>query len=851
MKRTVLLLLALTGCQSGLNLSGNAYECDFGANRDLRSQERICGEGWACGITGRCQLNEPDILPVDGSQLVFAPNAPRVYPIPGQLDAPYTDVAGSAADPQTVLAARSNINSNGTVLLVSNGAPQTFTLPPLEVGDLAYSDQGLALVAVVRGPLGGVRREVRLIPFGQSNGAAVGASAATPNIPLVDGFALRGATDFASDAGFQLYVQRKAVFQRPPNAGEVELIPEPVLREFVVDAGTGVTLSALDARPVPLRQFERVGPGSDTLTPLALTEEGFFYRSRKGPTTFNDQWVSLMPADEQPIPMKDGRGFEVPPRLRADPSQSIFTVAFAVQGSGDLAHTALSVWRLERGSQSASLRRVWGDCTPCGPNASIITAAPVFQNGDISVDLLCDGREGGVRATRFVRVVGSAGTDVRDACAAASIAPSFEASEVAPTNRTVTGLDGGTMQVPRYAVSDFLGSSLVLGGKHGQLWRGSSFDAMRPFFLDRVPSDVSTLFGKPFALTRDYVSAHAPAGLRVLNPRAFSGTSEETLLPRSAPSDPTTQAAGWVVLSSSELARLTPQDAGFKVEFGSPLRDTASQPAKEPYFVEGVEFLQAAGQPPGTLQKWFIISAFDSLYQSPRLPLSLNRGELTPLLPVVTPQPGSVIRSFVMDRSKSPNRVSPAFGDENGPKPLAYGYAVASGSLYQVEVRGTTTTWSAQRLESGVGEPVEVFMRSDADTQGLGRVGFRDGHVLSLPAALPLVGDLTEGTFAPGLQIDFTTKRAVDFANIAELPVLLTEEGVWRPETKPGVPTYQWQLQPLPDELRVIGDGGVQLPLRERLRAAKLHVSREGSEEVLYLFTDFGFVYRLASAPVP
>lgn len=840
--------VVLSGCQSGLKLdNGNTFACDFTANRSKADQEALCGPGWVCGINNRCQKDEPDVLPVDGSPLQFLPpQTPRVYPIPGQFDAPYTDVAASASDPTEVFAARTNAKSPGVAFIVGDDPVQTLPLPPAEVVDLAYTGTDLAAIVVIKGPGPLLRRELRLFPGAGQTGTPVSYPPGALNV-LSDAFALRGSLD-REDAGVHLYVQRKAlVALRPPNAGEVEPpFGNPSFREFIIDAGTGVNVSVLDARPVPRIQFEPRPVGEGFITPLALTTEGMFYRRRRNAGATADEWISLTAPTEQPIPMKNGLGFEVPPKLRADPSQSIFAIAFAVQGTSDLVHTALSVWRLERGSQSASLRRVFGDCTPCGAGGSIVTVSPLFQNGAIAVDLVCDVPvDEDTRTTRFVRVTGSAGSAVGDACAAASFDPAMDPKEIAPIKTDVTGPDGGTVTTRRYAISDFLGNSLVLGGRHGQLWRGTSFDEMQPLFLDTVPTDISSLYGKPFALTPAYVTAHRAEGLGLINPDRF-GSNEDGLLPRSAPSDPASQAAGWVVMSSSDLAKIVPKDGGFSVEYGSALLDAAAKPAKEPYFIEADEIgVNADGSP----NRQFIIAAFDSIYASSR-EVTRKRGELPPLSPVVTPQPGSVIRSFVMDRSSA--RVS-LQADEG--RPLAFGYVVTSTALYTLSLDASAGTgaerWIAEQKNIGAGEPLEVFMRSDPDPAGLARVGFRNGQVLSLPSALPLVGDLFDPIVDESIAPDFLTKRAVDFANIAELPVVLTEEGVWVPQARPGVATYQWALKPLPVELREIGADGKVRPKRARLRAAKLHVAREGSEEVLYLFTDFGFVYKIATAPVP
>jgi hypothetical protein len=96
-------------------------------------------------------------------------------------------------------------------------------------------------------------------------------------------------------------------------------------------------------------------------------------------------------------------------------------------------------------------------------------------------------------------------------------------------------------------------------------------------------------------------------------------------------------------------------------------------------------------------------------------------------------------------------------------------YVVAGRSLYVVALAGTPPRWSATSLALQGGEPVEVWM--DNPFGGLGRVGYRDGEVFTLPGGFLLVNELPRDAGAP--------PQVLDYENLGGWPVAMTNNGLY------------------------------------------------------------------------
>lgn len=853
--------LALLGaCAGGLLLdSGNEFVCDPVAATSRGTQDPQCPEGWACGVNRRCAKFEPDEVDSASLQLLNPPE--RVFPLPG-LDGPYTDVAGPSADKP--LAAVLPVNAGeGTLVDLEKGIIQRFSLPDLagqQLFEAAFTGDAVAAI------IGSGGQRFAFIGTGAGSGAR---QVELPDGgPLRDAFSLRGL--FTADGGSNsavLYVQR---FGRPDGGanGAGAVIPRPgpltpIFDEFVLtssDGGVyGTALSdggfspavALDARPVPRHAILRSDRRTDGCTlpvssaekvvPVAVAKQGLFVRACRGLGSAPDDWLALVGEEEAPLLLSTAGE---PPKLRTDAAYDLYALAFGLDRTpgrpGRLRHDTLSVWRLNRASGTPTVQRAWQDCAPCG-DGRIVTFAPTLTNGVSAVDVACEPSlsESLVNASvRIVRVTGSAGSAPEESCAFSPVTPSVDTREIG--GRTVSVPSGGTRT--HFPIADYVGSGLIIGGKHGQLWRGSSFENLRPLFLDRVPEAISSLAGRPFALTENYASYQLiDGGLVVIPDEALADVAGVPVRPRSAPGDAKNQNLGWVVLEGADLARIsydggtftTANQGGVRVQFGSPMIDAAAARPPPPYFVDLVLLpVPADGGTPGQtkLEEHFVITAFDSVYVSSKA-LTSERDVLTELVPELTPQPGAIIRSLAIDRSIKDNTAV-----------QAQGHLIAGRTLFRIQLRDDgkdTQRWVADEVLIGGGEPVQVFMRSPTDDTGVARIAFRDGRILTLPAGVELVGAL------PG--------RALSFATLGAVPVALTEEGLYTPQlgfrenTDPPElnSSYSWVRSALPAELESLPP----VVRRERMKTAKLQVLNEASGEVLYLFTDFGFVYKVATAP--
>src|SRR5581483_4807093 len=115
----------------------------------------------------------------------------------------------------------------------------------------------------------------------------------------------------------------------------------------------------------------------------------------------------------------------------------------------------------------------------------------------------------------------------------------------------------------------------------------------------------------------------------------------------------------------------------------------------------------------------------------------------------------SPIRSMTLERS--------AVGTDGVSR--VRGYLIAGRQLFLVTFDGTPPRWTATPLLLQGGQPVEVWM--DNPLGGLGRVGYGDGEVFTLPGGFLLTNPLPRGDGG-------TAPQVLDYENLGGWPVAMT-----------------------------------------------------------------------------
>lgn len=806
------LALGLAAACTGLLVDkGNAYPCDFSEPEGER--DRACPPGFVCGVNDLChrfQYEGPQFEGVppspvlDGGALVF----PRL------LRGPVTAVLPDALGDRHLAAL---VAQNGGELYELTGALQVEkkgTPPPGVTSGGSFEDGLLVLF--------------------ENGRAALLSEGKPPEEVQTTAPVTFEALRIAHPEGAGSYAAALLPASSGP-AGEVVRMPSGELRlrpftlSFSTDAGV-MTPAPREVRWFARGLLERPSAGPE-LVPVVLAPPGFFYRKTRGadldPTT--DQWVRLNPDEELWLPG--------PHLFRHNRAGTLWAVATGDPREGASAKRpqVLSTWRLARTSAGTSVERAWTDCRPCG-GGHIVTFTPVVL-GETSVEVLCEANQTATRS--IVRVTGALTPTPLSPCVTEPVAEPIPLADLSVS-------DGG-----RYVVDQTLGGLQVLGGRHGQLWGGDRLSTLAPHALDRVPLALGTVDlpdagfpglalereergRQPMAITdRAFALPVSPNGYASLR---LEELSEWAFDLQASPRAPIGEGSGWLILSTADLARVSLRpDAGSPIElgFGPRLVDGRGAPAREPFF--GEAFLDEQGKLVSV-----ILTADDSLYfyPDPAEPKP-TANALPPLSPQLTPEPGFPIRSMTLERS--------ALGTDG----VRYvrGYLVTSRNLYEYTLGGQPARWSARALVLSPGEPVEVWM--DHPKGGLGRVGYRDGTVFTLPGGFPLVAALTAA--------DGGTDRVLDYENLGGWPVALAESGLH---------VAQWDRLPDGGLDRQFPDGGpgramtwrpVTLPdggQPWRGGAGRLHVLRrppvvEGETKattfVLFVYAEHGRVYEVGS----
>jgi hypothetical protein len=726
-----LLLLGLWACTGGLLVDkGNAFPCNF----DLPEAERDrdCPVDHVCSVANICrrfhnegpQFEGPAPLPqLDGGSLVSPVLLRRAV---GLL----------AADPRDdrLLAVRSGdelfeLGPGGAVI------PRAVALGGVDEGRAAAVIDGGVVVVTTSG---------RLLRI-EASGAKVEAASATD---------LRGLRTAAARGIGRYYLSalRADAGAGANGPGEPVAVAGPIpfrLRPLVLpggrpDAGAADPLSGLVGEVRYLPRIHFAAPSAvDPLVAVAVSPRGFWFRDALSAVENDDTWTRLNPDDELSLS---------PPYLfRHDPGGTLWAVAApsGLQLDGGLSDLddprLLSTWRLQRSATAPRVVRAWSDCRPCG-GGRILTFTPAASGGE-GVEVLCESTDR--RSRSLVKVSGAATPLAGGPCLSESLDPPIDLASIS-------------------AVDETQGASLLLGGEQGELWRGVRLSELLPLHLDRVPQAIGTL--------ELAAEAGADAGRRLgvaitdrflavpLSANGFltfrlEDVVEATLPAGARPSAPVGDGSGWLILSSGDLSllRQAPSDGGvgLSLRFGPRLVDGRGEAARGPYFGEAYNDKQ------GKLVS-MVLTADDSLYfhVRPAEPEEAANA-VPPLTPQLTPEPNFPIRSMTLERS--------GLGTDG--VSFVRGYLVTSRNLYEYSLGGTPARWTAKQLVVASGEPLEVWM--DHPRGGLGRIGFRDGRVFTLPSGFPLVSALPASDGGTG------SDRVLDFENLGGWPVALAESGVY------------------------------------------------------------------------
>ncbi len=820
---------ALAACSGALLVdAGNAYPCHFSFDEQDAGAE--CPKGWVCGVTDRCQLAADEGIPSE---------AISVHPLPA-YDAgvlrPFPVLLGRTVR----VVARDPFYAQHLAALVGleDGGARLFRVKDTQVlfNDMPAVDQlGMisdVLVANANGTLA-------VADFGKDAGpVAVNLGPPPPQS------AVRNATFVRTVGADVLDGKLILVGVDKPKAGELrnDAVPGPwsdwylsvydeaAITDKAAPDGGVRSQDLLELRGLPRRLLELPSPGlpsfQDAALPIALTRDGFYYRSNSG---IIERWVRLNDDDEPllaPIPAVTPQE----PRLHFSESGEVWAVAFGVPGNPGV----LSTWRLTRGRPS-KLSRAWSDCTPC-PRGQVVAFTPTSAGGSSAVEVLCDTQtlDAGVGGRRSLwRVTGSTALNPFERCELTQLDAPFDLAEVAGTGASAAS---DVVSGRGYAVSEATGTAIALGGKHGQLWLGPSLSTARPLFLDRVPLGVGYLplpTGnggaelRRFAVTERYVAAEL--GNNSLATFPLTALTDAPLEPTVGPSALVREANGWLVSSAADLVKVDPRQAAnqppLQLSFGPRVLGPRGEPSPGPFTAEALRATADGGV------SSIVLSANDSVYLYRVGTLGDAPTDRNALTPQLTPEPGFPIRSMTVDRTSS---TLDFHAPPGGAGAQVLGYLVTSRNVFEFELSGAPLRWTQKQIVLTPNEPVEVWM--DDATTSRGRVGFRDGTIFTLPGGFPLARALPASSSGE-------PDRVLDYANLGGWPIALAESGLYgsvlekRADGSNGK-LLRWERVPLPAELTP-----------EALRASRLEVMRTVDATTerfsLVVFTPYGHVYSL------
>lgn len=482
----------------------------------------------------------------------------------------------------------------------------------------------------------------------------------------------------------------------------------------------------------------------------------------------------------------DGGFVQLAAPTLALPSASMSVNASSSVLAVNLGNTVLSTWQVGVVDRQHVLERAWADCRPCDfGDIEYVTALP--DASGVGVEVLCRGQ-----VPFIVRVTGSTATLATDSCITQTVPAPFDLSRLSPPD---AGLKLTLASTPR---------GVAFGGTHGEVWAGETLSSMLPMGLDRVPLDVATVTtniggsssSALIALTDRYAAVLPPrvttnqlaSGFRRIDASLDFASSEAVQFTSAIHG-----AESWVISSAGVVSRVLLEEDDTSpggVLFGRRLVSPTGQPVQRS--AGGEAFVNRED---GGVMALFI-AADDGLYaiNQPGLSLGTSPNGTGDVTPQLQPEPSVPIRSLALERT----------GLGTNGTTRATGYLVTSRNVYEWSLGGTPARWSSRLLELSGGEPTEVWF--DQSGSALGRVGYADGTIFTLPGGYQLANALPPGEST-------TPARVLDYENFGGWPVALTTTGLYAarwpqdengvvnnrfPDGRPNRP-MDWEELKLPD----------------------------------------------------
>ncbi len=383
-----------------------------------------------------------------------------------------------------------------------------------------------------------------------------------------------------------------------------------------------------------------------------------------------------------------------------------------------------------------TVSQAWADCRPCRAGG-IRAVTPLPSAAGVGVEVLCASDAG----VSLVLVTGSHAPTPSDACETQTLALPLDPSL----------LFGGTLAVANSQ------RGLAVGNSRGSVWAGESLSTLLPIALERVPLDVTT-FGFSndtttlVAITDRYLAAFDPAppsnGFRRIAASDFNAGNDLrfTAAVRGA--------SGWGVLANGVVARATLNGVP-TLDFGPRLVSPAGEAVLRS--AGGEAYVSGDG---GVLA--LFVTADDGLYfvGDPQADGAFgdSPGGTLDLTPQLQPEPSVPIRNIALERTPL---------GTNGTT-RARGYLVTSRNVYEWVF--ANQRWTSKQLVLAGGEPVEVWF--DTARSALGRVGYADGQIYTLPSGFQMTLPIPQDEAGATLKI-------LDYENFGGWPVALTTTGLW------------------------------------------------------------------------
>lgn len=725
-----LLPLCTAAACTGLYLeNGNAWPCDFSKAPGVRDE--VCQAGDICGTNNRCQ---PFIY--EGPRFEGPATVPEYGPASGE---------GAVQHP----------------LVLKNALTEVTADLPLDRGLTGYARQGAGFLVVKSGHVGATTPTLPSqfpMGFGPPRTAQTFFSGPgpTPNVlvwgesnRLAVGTVGSASTDGVGTAGFgPFFATGFRVIDLPPSAMPQAIPVTWNLTQLGVVEKLDAGWEFVSWVANPGRVLDVAGvtvPGR--IWVLVLQPDAIEMADPRDTRDagVNDAGVSgavvTLAASLEPLTVTSGV-------LKTDPGNRVV----AAVRSGSLLPVGprvdvLSTFQVNITSEGPTLSSPWPDCVPCPDGEHVELLAPSVRTGSPAVDVVCMGTgqlELGLPTP--LRVVGSVALTQFDACL----------TEELDLPVPVDHLAG----LPERIVHWNTQSGLLVGGANGELWSGETLTTLTPEFLDRVPLDVAPAnAGRTPSLaviTDDYLAIQQTDenqlpgeqlnGFRRVPNRELGASEGAKLLSF------VHGIGGWAVANGGELVRVKVLINAARVEAGAQLVTANEDEIRDS--IGGEAFIKADGG------SSFFVAADDSLYfiDNPELSLEpINDGQLQ--LPDLTPEPSVPIRSLALERTP--------LGTDEG---RARGYLVTSRNVYSWQLGGNPARWSSALLGLTGGEPVEVWF--DSPRSALGRVGYRDGQIFSLPGGYQLAEALPVGP-------DRVVPQVFDFENLGGWPVAYANTGLF------------------------------------------------------------------------